>query len=136
MDTNTKTQQINTFDGGMNTDTSDMMLGKNQYRLARNLRYVVGTQSDFGELHQIEGSTWFKDLFGKCLFSTQIRQYGVIAYQKTYDENYIQKYGNLDNFQHEIEKDKLYVYIIRIDKDGTVFLVYGPDDSGELNSDT
>jgi hypothetical protein len=29
MDTNTKTQQINTFDGGMNTDTSDMMLGKN-----------------------------------------------------------------------------------------------------------
>ena len=136
MDTNTKTQQINTFDGGMNTDTSDMILGKNQYRLARNLRYVVGAQSDFGELHQIEGSTWFKDLFGKCLFSTQIRQYGVIAYQKIYDENYIQKYGNLDNFQHKIEKDKPYVYIIRIDKDGTVFLVYGPDDSGELNSDT
>ena len=58
MDTNSKqnTQQINTFTGGMNTDTSDMYLKSDQYRYAENLRVVTDENSNTGELHLIEGT--------------------------------------------------------------------------------
>jgi hypothetical protein len=39
MDTNT--MQTNTFNKGMNTDASDMIIGSDEYRLANNLRYTT-----------------------------------------------------------------------------------------------
>lgn len=53
MDINRKTQQVNTFTGGMNTDTADSMLSNNQYKHAVNLRYITNTASNQGELHPI-----------------------------------------------------------------------------------
>ena len=56
MDTNQKQPiQTNTFGKGMNTDTSDALLGSDQYRLARNLRYTTNTEENTGELHMIDG---------------------------------------------------------------------------------
>ena len=52
--TNTNTQQVNMFSGGMDTDTSDMFIDKNRYRMAKNLRFVTDTQSSGGELHAVQ----------------------------------------------------------------------------------
>jgi len=56
MDIN-QNQQTNTFLKGMNTDTSDMLLGSDQYRYAENVRIVTDTDSNSGELRLIKGTT-------------------------------------------------------------------------------
>jgi hypothetical protein len=55
MDTDQKTQQLNTFNGGMNSDISDALIGSDKYRLANNLRYITNTEENTGELHFIDG---------------------------------------------------------------------------------
>ena len=49
-------QQVNTFLKGMNTDTSDMLLGSDQYRYAKNIRIVTNSNSDDGEVRIVEGN--------------------------------------------------------------------------------
>ena len=55
MATNTNNQQINVFNKGMNTDTSDAYISSDQYRYAENLRFTMNNESTTGELHTIEG---------------------------------------------------------------------------------
>ena len=54
--TNVQSQQTNTFHRGMNTDTSDILLGSDQYRYAQNLRITVDGSGTSGELHTIRGT--------------------------------------------------------------------------------
>lgn len=56
MATNTNTMQINTFAKGMDTDTSDMLIDNESYRLAKNLRYITDIDETTGELRLIEGA--------------------------------------------------------------------------------
>lgn len=58
MDTNQKTQQINTFAKGMDTDTSDMLLSNEAYRMARNLRFTSDDCENLGELTAIPGANF------------------------------------------------------------------------------
>lgn len=71
-------QQINTFLGGMNTDTSDALLNSHQYRYAENLRIVTDTDSNSGELRIVEGTSLaYSGDWGEILKLVSIRQYGV-----------------------------------------------------------
>lgn len=56
MDTNENLQQINTFTGGMDTDTSDVYVQPNTYRMARNLRLGLADDGKTGELKKIYGT--------------------------------------------------------------------------------
>jgi hypothetical protein len=60
MSTNQNIQQINVFNKGMNTDTSDAYIPSEQYRYAENLRFITDTGGDSGELRLIEG---YEELF-------------------------------------------------------------------------
>ena len=55
MSINSNTQQINVFNKGMNTDTSDAYLPSEQYRYAENLRFITNEGENSGELRLIEG---------------------------------------------------------------------------------
>lgn len=54
---NNKEIQTNVFIKGMNTDTSDMLIGEDQYRYAENIRIVTDTASNTGEARIIEGNS-------------------------------------------------------------------------------
>lgn len=83
MDTNT--MQTNTFNKGMNTDASDMIIGSDEYRLANNLRYTTTDLENSGELHLIEGAkkALLESFHCEILGTTQIRDYGIIIYERT-----------------------------------------------------
>lgn len=81
MDIN-QNQQTNTFLKGMNTDTSDMLLGSDQYRYAENVRIVTDTDSNSGELRLIEGTGKPKWLDGTILASNYIRDVAVFIILK------------------------------------------------------
>lgn len=49
-------QQVNTFIGGMNTDTSDFMMKPEQYRYAENLRVSTNSEYNTGELRLVDGT--------------------------------------------------------------------------------
>lgn len=72
MDIN-QNQQTNTFLKGMNTDTSDMLLGSDQYRYAENVRIVTDTDSNSGELRIIEGNTSLGNLGEEIIAIDSIR---------------------------------------------------------------
>lgn len=55
--TRVQNQQTNTFLKGMDTDTSDMLLGSDQYRYAENIRIVTNTENNSGEVRLIEGTS-------------------------------------------------------------------------------
>ena len=78
MDTNSNTQQLHTFNKGMVADISDALLGNDQYRMAKNLRYVTDDEENTGELHIIEGARFSIAIDEPIIASTQIRQYGVL----------------------------------------------------------
>lgn len=85
MDINNNTQ-INTFTGGMNTDTADSLMPSDQYRMAHNMRLGVKDGEQGGLLYTIEGSSdaFITDedggdvLFENIIASSQIRNYGVV----------------------------------------------------------
>ena len=88
MDIN-KNQQTNTFHKGMDTDTSDVLLGSDQYRYAQNLRITVDGSGANGELHTIKGTklnTEFETGEQVLAFST-IRNLCVAILYKKYKEN-------------------------------------------------
>ena len=78
MDTNNNTQQLHTFAKGMIADISDALIGTDQYRMAKNLRYVTDDEENTSELHMIEGARYSIDINEPIMASTQIRQYGVL----------------------------------------------------------
>ena len=79
MDINTKTQQVNIFAKGMNSDISDALLERDQYRLANNMRYVTDDQENTGEMHVIEGAeNVIEKIDGVVRGMISIRNYGVI----------------------------------------------------------
>jgi hypothetical protein len=68
------------FSGGMDTDTSDMFIDKNRYRMAKNLRFVTDTQSSSGELHAVQGfKPVLKGLLPNVIATTVVRNLGVIV---------------------------------------------------------
>ena len=77
MDIN-QNQQTNTFLKGMNTDTSDMLLGSDQYRYAENVRIVTDTDSNSGELRIIEGNTSLGNLGEEIIAIDSIRDIVVV----------------------------------------------------------
>ena len=52
-----KNKQMNTFVGGMDTDTADMYIKDTQYRYAENVRVITESDNNSGELRTIEGTT-------------------------------------------------------------------------------
>lgn len=73
-------QQTNTFTGGMNTDTSDLLLKPSEYRRAINLRPVTNTGENDGELHVING---VQELYMCDVYAmSSIRNYGIIIGKK------------------------------------------------------
>ena len=84
MDIDEKLSQTNTFAGGMDTDTSDMLMKDSQYRLANNLRYITNSDENTGELHMIDGAKFLKKLEPdniQILATATIRNYGVIIWK-------------------------------------------------------
>lgn len=75
-------QQINSFTGGMNTDTSDAMLQADQYRYAENVRVVTNTEENTGELSLIEGNKFTCRVDGEILYFTSIREYIILVIRK------------------------------------------------------
>ena len=88
MDINNNQQQ-NTFESGMNTDTSDARIASNQYRYARNVRLISNTGSNSAEIHMVEGFAKVGDLYNvkEVLATASIRNYGVIVADTTTDTN-------------------------------------------------
>lgn len=82
MATNENLQQINTFTGGMNSDTSDALLKNDQYRLARNLRLSTETDENEGELHVMQGlkHKWLIQNSTDVIAITSCRQYIITVY--------------------------------------------------------
>lgn len=74
----TNNQQLHTFSKGMVADISDAQLSNEQYRLAKNLRYITNQEENTGELHIIEGARLALQFDKNIIASTQIRQYGVL----------------------------------------------------------
>lgn len=89
--TNVQSQQTNTFHKGMDTDTSDILLGSDQYRYAQNLRITVDGSGTSGELHTIRGTERVDDITNRfedetvLSFST-IRDMCVAILYKEYTE--------------------------------------------------
>lgn len=84
MDIDEKLSQTNTFAGGMDTDTSDMLMKDSQYRLANNLRYITNSDENTGELHMIDGAKFLRKLEPdgiQILATATIRNYGVIIWK-------------------------------------------------------
>lgn len=76
-------QQQNTFESGMNMDTADYVLAKNQYREARNLRLVTDSSGNSAELHFISGNAYRFNLppNSHVLATDSIRDIGVVIVQ-------------------------------------------------------
>lgn len=99
MATNENLQQINTFTGGMNSDTSDALLKNDQYRLAKNLSLSLNEEENEGELHVMHGLgriCSFDKAVSKILATTVCRDYGVVIYQSD-TSWYIGVFKNNDN---------------------------------------
>ena len=75
------TIQINSFAGGMDTDTSDGVIKNSSYRLANNLRYITNVGENSGELHMIEGSNYIGSLPDGyiVLAVTQLRDLAILV---------------------------------------------------------
>ena len=108
MATDPKTQQLNTFTKGMNTDVSDTLLDSSQYRLANNVRFVTDTDENSGELYQINGTTKVLGFDDKILATTSIRDFGIVIFEKQYGAN------DIDMFDNIIPETGKYWYIVRM----------------------
>lgn len=99
MDINNNQQQ-NTFESGMNTDTADFVLAKNQYRDARNVRLITSGDSNSAEIHFIEGNKYIGKLIDntayKVLATNSIRDLGVAVIQSGDGWNIITVKENAD----------------------------------------
>ena len=76
MATNTQNQHVSTFIKGMDTDTSDMVLGADKYRYAENIRIVTNQDSNTGEVRLIEGCA--KELTLQTILNEVYDQQGLV----------------------------------------------------------
>lgn len=85
-------QQINTWNYGMNLDTSDQFLPSSSYREAINLRLTTDTNSNTGTLHSIEGVKSYQDIISavpegytnvRIIHTDTIRKYGIVLAKAT-----------------------------------------------------
>lgn len=104
MDINNNFLQINSFLGGMNTDTSDSLIKPEQYRFAENLRLITNKDSNTGELHLLEGTgdsncikPEHKAEIKQIIAATSIRQYGVFITKNASDDWSIYRFTKEDN---------------------------------------
>lgn len=111
MDINNNQQQ-NTFESGMNTDTADYVLPKNQYRSSKNVRLVANKGSNSAELHLIDGNSLsFKlsdigiDDKWKILATNSCRNIGIIVVQTVNCWNIVKITVNEDG---SIDKDLVF----------------------------
>ena len=124
MDSNKQqNMQVNSFDGGMNTDVADHLIKSNQYRLAKNLRFIQGRDGNTGELKSLTLPDHIYDeasgQLGTIVSSYQIRDYGILFVSKQNPEG----------------QDCLYIYRFDIPKDNSrlvnfdsnaASLIFGP----------
>lgn len=126
MDINENLQQINTFTGGMDTDTSDMLIQSDKFRFSENLRLITDANSNSGELHLIEGSDLYSytlevssenpsstpTLDSLVILKTDsIRDYGIIIAK--------------DAVNPSIQNQTIKWYILRL-HNGTLKYIFGP----------
>lgn len=78
MDSKQQNIQTNTFSGGMNSDVADHLLNSDQYRYARNLRFVHGPDGDTGQLQCINGDKEIFSNLGYIKNTYQIDKYGIL----------------------------------------------------------
>lgn len=114
MATNTQNQHVSTFIKGMDTDTSDMVLGADKYRYAENIRIVTNNEHNTGEVRLIEGAVSLfdiqdvlnaveveydeQDIDWYIRESTSIRDYGIlICEKKDFTEWFVVRYNNTEN---------------------------------------
>lgn len=88
MDINENLQQINTFTGGINSDSSPMYLKDNQYRFAQNLVLVKTDSESKGELRLVDSIETFitdKDSENATItnlkYITSCREYAILIYE-------------------------------------------------------
>lgn len=109
--------QVNSFDGGMNTDVADHLINQNQYRLAKNLRFVQGRDGSTGELKSLTLPDHIYDAmsgqFGFIVGSYQIKDYGIL---------FVSRQGALCIYRFYIPHGDI---PIRLDDD-SVDLIFGP----------
>ena len=128
MDINNDLQQINSFTGGMNTDSSDSYLKSNEYRIAKNLRCITNTGENTGELHTIDGvdivhlkvdGVELSGLLSNVISTAVIRNIGIII-------------GRL-NKDNEEDDDTWAIYTFDSDKLDEATCIFGPckDDIGD-----
>lgn len=82
--------QINSFTKGMNTDAAPQLLQEGQYRIAENLRFTPGDDTNqYSEVRAIDGITPFEfteQLNVVTIYATaSIRNIGIIIYQDASD---------------------------------------------------
>lgn len=116
MDSENKNIQINTFSGGMNSDFSDSTIPSDQYREARNLRYVNSSSSEVGQLQSIEG-------FGEV---SELEVLELNEDEKVIETSYTDKYGIV--FTKD-ENNTISVYRFELSLFGEInnkTLIFGP----------
>lgn len=125
MATNQDNIQINSFTGGMDTDTSVQVLREDQYIMAKNVRLsqITSDGNEFGKLKSIEGvlkkNEFIIDFPFKIMAADSIRNYAVVVLQSTVEgEEYKWEvvainYNNgefgdcIVLFKNEVEEDRL-----------------------------
>lgn len=103
---NENNSQINSFTGGMNTDTSYQMISAAQYVLAKNLRFVslnatntTDINNEHGELRVIEGLLLANNSIParRILASIAIRHYGIAIIADQYGRWSVVRFTNAIN---------------------------------------
>lgn len=113
MDSKQQNIQTNTFSGGMNSDVADHLLNSDQYRYARNLRFVHGSDGDTGQLQCINGDKEIFQGLGYIKNTYQIDKYGILFV--------IDKDGKLRVYRFEIPQESSK----QVDVD-TLKIIFGP----------
>lgn len=100
-------QQTNTFEGGMNTDVSDIMIKNNEYRYAENIRIVTNTDSNTGEARLIQGAAEIPMYLDGKLFTlnidehifafTECNGYNIMFTKELYDKRSKKLSKSIDN---------------------------------------
>lgn len=128
MDINQNTQHINTFSGGMNSDTTDAMLSNNQYKFAFDLRYISSSTNKNGSLQAIKLPREIASFGNEIIAVTQVRDTPVVMFRHRYEEDTTDIWYTKEQIPVKAGVD--YFYIVRLELDEDNYLgykmVFGP----------